>query len=116
MVGHPPRGGGGGGPHLGPRGGAPPPPRTSLLLLVGLAGARRREIFQRAGWRDWLHLARSLLGSPRANLLGLRFRRTYPELWAYLIQKTAERAAAARRRGWVGIEAGSLFARSDTDR
>lgn len=89
------------------------PPRTSLLLLVGLAGVRRREIFARAGGRDWLRLVRSLLGSPRANLLGLRFRRTYPEVWAFLVRKTAERAAEARRRGWVGIEAGSLFERRD---
>ena len=89
------------------------PARTSLLLLVGLAGVRRREIFARATWRDWLRLARSLLGSPRANLLGLRFRKTYPELWVYLAEKTAARAAQARERGWSGIEAGSLFERRD---
>jgi hypothetical protein len=85
------------------------PRRTTLLLLLALAGVCRREIICRARPSDLLRFLREFAGSPRANLRGLRFRRSHPRLWAWLCAESAARTDDARRRGWVSLAAGSLF-------
>jgi hypothetical protein len=87
------------------------PRRTSLLLLLALAGVQRREILSRAGPMDIALFAFQFVGSIRANIRGLGFRRAHSDLWEWLQARSAELTAERRSQGWSALDAGSPVAK-----